>query len=101
MHGDPPNLPDELYSDLARDWVAKCLIKNPDKRAGYAELLVSSTLSCINYSSSILQEHPFILAASQREVDMIGWVAKSIAFREAKLGAPPLISSLSSSAAGI
>lgn len=85
VHGDPPNLPDELYSELARDWVARCLMKNPNQRAGYAELL----------------EHPFVLSASQREIDMPGWVGKALAFREAKLAAPPLTTSLSSSAAGM
>lgn len=29
-----------VYSEVARDWVAKCLVKEPDGRATYAELLV-------------------------------------------------------------
>lgn len=40
VHGDPPSLPFERYSELARDWVARCLVKAPEGRATYAELLV-------------------------------------------------------------
>ncbi|KAJ7594323.1 kinase-like protein [Mycena floridula] len=76
VHGDPPTLPNPQYSELARDWVSKCLIKNPDQRASYAELL----------------EHPFIMTAVQREVDLGAWIEKALTFREAKLTAPPLIS---------
>jgi mitogen-activated protein kinase kinase len=41
VDGDPPELPDDRYSELAQDWVAKCLVKNPAKRASYVDLLVS------------------------------------------------------------
>lgn len=30
------------------------------------------------------QEHPFILQIKQRPVDMVGWVAKAMTFREAR-----------------
>ena len=63
VHGDPPELPGKpdllleeateegeagekknvtrnVYSDTARDWVARCLAKEPERRATYAELLV-------------------------------------------------------------
>ncbi len=39
VHGDPPELPD-TYSEAARDWVSRCLVKRPEDRASYAELLV-------------------------------------------------------------
>ena len=39
IHGDPPELPD-TYSEIARDWVSRCLVKRPEGRASYAELLV-------------------------------------------------------------
>jgi mitogen-activated protein kinase kinase len=63
VHGEPPELPGrggvgvgleglgmvegeermgEVYSETARDWVAKCLAKEPAQRATYAELLVCS-----------------------------------------------------------
>jgi serine/threonine protein kinase len=41
VHGDPPELPD-AYSDSARDWVNRCLVKRPEGRASYAELMVCS-----------------------------------------------------------
>jgi mitogen-activated protein kinase kinase len=41
VHGDPPELPEEKYSEQARDWVAQCLRKDPERRASYRELLVS------------------------------------------------------------
>ncbi|KAF5370743.1 hypothetical protein D9758_001945 [Tetrapyrgos nigripes] len=65
---DPPRLPDDRYSEVACDWVAKCLIKSPSERAGYADLLA----------------HDFIQADEGREVDMAGWVAKAMRFRDAK-----------------
>lgn len=40
VHGDPPGLPEDKYSEDARDWVSKCLIKTPERRATYTELLV-------------------------------------------------------------
>ena len=42
VHGDPPELPDERYSEEAKDFVARCLHKIPNMRATYAELLVSA-----------------------------------------------------------
>lgn len=41
VHGDPPELPDEGYSEEARDFVARCLHRLPEMRPTYAELLVS------------------------------------------------------------
>ncbi|KAJ6625475.1 kinase-like domain-containing protein [Mycena sp. CBHHK59/15] len=77
VHGEPPQLPEikaktegdplECYfSEEARDWVRCCLIKDPAQRATYAELL----------------EHPFLVADSQREVNMVAWVAGALGRRE-------------------
>lgn len=41
VNGDPPELPEEKYSEIARDWVSLCLKKDPDRRASYTQLLVS------------------------------------------------------------
>ena len=41
VHGDPPELPEEKYSDCAREWVSMCMRKDPERRASYRELLVS------------------------------------------------------------
>ncbi|KAL0956412.1 hypothetical protein HGRIS_002560 [Hohenbuehelia grisea] len=70
VHGDPPNLPEDQYSADARDLVSRCLEKRPESRATYNELL----------------EHPFLVADAQREVDMVGWVERAIAHREALAG---------------
>lgn len=41
VHGDPPELDETKYSEVAREWVAMCLRKDPERRASYRELLVS------------------------------------------------------------
>ncbi len=48
VHGDPPELPD-AYTEAARDWVNRSLVKRPESRATYAELLVRSLFffSCL------------------------------------------------------
>ena len=40
VNGDPPELPEDQYSEVARDWVGMCLRKDPDRRASYSQLLV-------------------------------------------------------------
>lgn len=40
VHGDPPELPEDRYSDDAKDFVARCLHRVPEMRATYAQLLV-------------------------------------------------------------
>jgi mitogen-activated protein kinase kinase len=44
VNGNPPELPEGRYSEIARDWVGRCLMHAPEKRASYAELLVSTLL---------------------------------------------------------
>ncbi|RPD78197.1 kinase-like protein [Lentinus tigrinus ALCF2SS1-7] len=68
VDGDPPELPDH-FTDVSRDFVARCLHKIPERRASYAELL----------------EHPFLVEDNKRQVDMPGWVAKAVEFRNARL----------------
>jgi len=67
VHGPPPELPDG-FSPTAVSFVEACLIKEPLKRATYAELL----------------EHPFLVEDRTRGVDMVGWVSDAIAAREAR-----------------
>lgn len=65
VHGDPPELPSELYSETARDFVAQCLEKIPSRRPTYAQLL----------------KHEFLTqdeAKGEDGVDMVGWVARAI-----------------------
>lgn len=49
IHGDPPELPD-TYSEAARDWVSRCLVKRPEDRASYAELLVRYVIQRLHQS---------------------------------------------------
>jgi len=44
------------------------LLKEPSRRATYAELL----------------EHPWLVHDRKRKVDMVGWVEKALAWREAE-----------------
>ncbi|PFH53848.1 hypothetical protein AMATHDRAFT_73256 [Amanita thiersii Skay4041] len=65
VHGDPPELPADKFSKEARDWVASCMVKDPEGRATYKELL----------------EMPFLVADGERKVDMVGWVAKALEYK--------------------
>ncbi|KAJ3724676.1 kinase-like domain-containing protein [Lentinula raphanica] len=75
IQDDAPALPADRYSPEACEWVASCLVKAPDGRATYAELL----------------EHEFIRrdeakagAEGGDEVDMAGWYRTALEFKEAK-----------------
>lgn len=86
VHGDPPELPGRvpvvaaedgvlvealgaeagvggqgnkgnMYSEVARDWVARCLVKEPAGRATYAELLVS----LLSFDLSICSESDVLM----------------------------------------
>ncbi|ORX53949.1 kinase-like protein [Hesseltinella vesiculosa] len=59
----PPNLPD-CYSSVTKDFIYRCLEKDPVKRPTYAELL----------------EHPFITTHNEPDVDMKGWVKEAMAY---------------------
>ncbi|GAA5959654.1 hypothetical protein JCM21900_002148 [Sporobolomyces salmonicolor] len=75
VHGDPPSLP-ERYSDTAQEFVSRCLIKQAARRPTYAQLL----------------EHPWLKQDVGRDVDMVGWIAHALAYREKnpKVNAPAL-----------
>lgn len=76
VHGDPPELPEDTYSEDARDWVCRCMAKNPEDRASYSQLL----------------EHPFLKGdALRKDVDMVGWVQKALEYKEKKLVAERLL----------
>ncbi|KDQ57808.1 hypothetical protein JAAARDRAFT_276095 [Jaapia argillacea MUCL 33604] len=65
VHGDPPELPDG-FSDAAKDWVSRCMVKRAEDRASYQELL----------------KHPFLQQDRTRTVDMVGWVARALENRD-------------------
>ncbi|KIJ67606.1 hypothetical protein HYDPIDRAFT_174030 [Hydnomerulius pinastri MD-312] len=54
------------WSPEARDWVRQCLIKSADERATYPQLLA----------------HPWMKMDAEREVDMAGWAARAIEWRD-------------------
>ncbi|KAI5474754.1 mitogen-activated protein kinase kinase [Pseudohyphozyma bogoriensis] len=66
VHGDPPTLPAPEYSETARDFVYQCLIKAANQRPTYQQLL----------------DHPFLKQDVGREVDMAGWIAGALEYRE-------------------
>ena len=73
VHGDPPELPEEKYSETARDWVSRCLAQAPTKRATYAELLVSVFLPRVDEVLTDLPGTSFLgakFAANGRHVCM-------------------------------
>lgn len=84
VHGDPPELPD-TYSEAARDWVNRSLVKRPESRATYAELLVRPPSPFLVWKLIYAtQNHPFLLEDAQREVDMRGWIVRALEWRDAQ-----------------
>lgn len=99
VHGDPPTLP-RSYSDTARDFVDKCLIKEARMRPTYKQLTVRF-LSSFPLDPSLpnhktdTQEHPFLaedIAKGPDGVDMVGYVERASKFRETnpKINPPAL-----------
>lgn len=68
VNGEPPELPEEKFSEAARRWVSRCMAKKPEDRATYAELL----------------EDPF-LREERKDVDMAGWVEKALEYKWKKM----------------
>ncbi|KIK67232.1 hypothetical protein GYMLUDRAFT_238551 [Collybiopsis luxurians FD-317 M1] len=76
IQDDAPTLPADRYSPEACQWVASCLVKAPDGRATYAELL--------NHEF-IKRDEVKAHAEGGDQVDMVGWVTQAFKFREAKV----------------
>lgn len=69
VHGDPPQLPAEAYSDVARAFVAGCLEKVPERRFTYAQMA----------------RHPWLVEDAKRGlegVDMVAWVQRAMSRRK-------------------
>lgn len=56
MEGDPPNLPEDNYSDIAKDFVQSCVRKIPKMRPTYALLLKHPWLSSLSKPETIKEE---------------------------------------------
>ncbi|KAJ1979694.1 MAP kinase kinase Wis1 [Dimargaris verticillata] len=63
INGPAPNLDPEQYSEDCRDFIARCLEKEPHDRPSYADLL----------------EHPFLTKYKDEDVDMKGWAKQALA----------------------
>jgi mitogen-activated protein kinase kinase len=83
VHGDPPELPD-TYSEHARDWVNRCLVKRPEGRASYAELMVCyfAQHPYLVLLTHVTQNHPFLQEDARRNVDIGEWVTYALQWRE-------------------
>lgn len=58
----PPKLEHEIFSDEFKDFVDKCLKKNPDERADLKSLL----------------NHPWMVRSQDEKVDISGWVCRTM-----------------------
>ncbi|PHH86750.1 hypothetical protein CDD83_9809 [Cordyceps sp. RAO-2017] len=56
VEGDPPDLPKDGYSDVARDFIRGCLHKVPMMRATYAALLQHAWLKPLSKPQTITEE---------------------------------------------
>lgn len=57
-----PRLPERHFSDEFREFVHKCLVKNPNERANL----------------KFLMSHPFIKKAEESDIDFVGWVQRTL-----------------------
>jgi mitogen-activated protein kinase kinase len=83
VNGPSPQLPAESFSEMAQNWVARCLEKAPERRATYAELLVSIPRVCCNFSKAISSNwiskaHPFLSDEQLGHVDVARWVVQAM-----------------------
>ena len=58
------------------------MMKEPEARATYAELLVSWPHSYCLFDLIVIQEHAFLVEDHTRTVDMSGWVARALEHRD-------------------
>ncbi|ROT41058.1 kinase-like protein [Sodiomyces alkalinus F11] len=56
VEGDPPDLPADNYSDMARDFVTRCLNKVPKERPTYAMLLQHPWIAHLSKFETITEE---------------------------------------------
>lgn len=78
----PPKLPAGIFTNEFKDFVDRCLKKNPDERADLKTLMVCIHVlhpfqMMINLSIA-LQNHEWIKKAESENVDIAGWVCKTM-----------------------
>lgn len=80
----PPKLEHKIFSNEFKDFVDICLKKQPDERADLKTLLVRNIYAIkphtalYLFASILLQSHPWIRKAEVEEVDISGWVCKTM-----------------------
>lgn len=86
----PPKLEHKIFSNEFKDFVDICLKKQPDERADLKTLLVRQSLFSrimllflllLIKNSSLhchCQSHPWIRKAEAEDVDISGWVCKTM-----------------------
>lgn len=81
----PPKLEHNSFTDRFKDFVDKCLKKNPEERADLKTLIVSYPpyerelrLVHISFSFKFKQNHDWIKNIEQEDVDIAGWVCKTM-----------------------
>ncbi|RKP39144.1 kinase-like domain-containing protein [Dimargaris cristalligena] len=62
INGPAPSVDTENYSEECRDFISRCLEKDPNDRPSYAQLL----------------EHPYLVRYQNTHVDMTGWAQNAL-----------------------
>lgn len=84
MDGEPPDLPEEGYSPLARDFVRGCLNKIPKLRPTYAMLLQHGWLSPLSKPNTISEDEeedddsPVEMSIGTEDKEVALWVQEAI-----------------------
>lgn len=79
----PPKLEHHSFTDRFKDFVDRCLKKNPEERADLKTLIVSNRwntfFTSFRFTSiSFAQNHDWIKNIEQEDVDIAGWVCKTM-----------------------
>ncbi|KIW04795.1 hypothetical protein, variant [Verruconis gallopava] len=82
VNGDPPDLPEEGFSDAARNFVHGCLNKIPKLRPTYAMLLQHAWLAPLSKPAAILEEDEEEEEEKKEEVDKTEGDSSPTALRE-------------------
>ena len=77
----PPKLPYKVFSENMRDFVDRCLKKNPNERPDLATLMVNplllAFLTIISLILLFLQKHPWLDGVEDdTTIDIAEWVGK-------------------------
>lgn len=80
----PPRLDHRIFTEDFKEFVDRCLKKNPDERADLKTLIVSFffqnhvSFKCNQLSIFCLQNHPWIQKAETANIDISSWVCRTM-----------------------